>query len=487
MKPGNLEIKKLKTGINGFDLLLNGGVPENRALLIVGSAGTGKTVFLNSFVYYGIKSFNQNAVFVTFEEKPEDIKKNVRSFGWDYDALIRSGKLVFVDASHDGDVSEYESGRYDFTPVIERIKYAVKKNKAKRVAIDSLSALFEQFSDQKAIRRFFFTLYDELKKMGVTTLISAEKSADGQFSKFAVEQYVVDGVIEVDFKAGQQHILREMTVRKLRGTTFKVGKVDFEITAQGVEVYPKIAIRRDILNTSYDIRLSSENAKLDSLLNGGFPQGHMCLVTGNTGTGKSMMAAHFLLDGLRKGEKGVYVALEEHVDEVKKASMARGIDLGSFEKKGLLRFVSPDSLIDIAADKFLYQIINMLTQINAKRLVFDSVTSLASATMSEESVRQFLIQMACFLKMKGVTCLATYLSTASFGASSDQLLSGLETNAMRLSSIVDCIILLRYVERNQSIKKLLTVLKIRGSRHSKDIMEFEISEKGIEIKEIFKS
>ena len=125
-------VEKIPTGIPGFDAVLEGGVPKGRALLITGSTGTGKTVFTNEFLYRGITDYNENGVYVTFEEHPVDIIKNVRNFGWDFDILIRQKKLVFVDASPDNTPTK-ESGEYDLSALVERIKYAVSKVKAKRV------------------------------------------------------------------------------------------------------------------------------------------------------------------------------------------------------------------------------------------------------------------------------------------------------------------------------------------------------------------
>jgi circadian clock protein KaiC len=141
-------VEKIPTGIRGFDEVLEGGVPKGRTLLITGSTGTGKTVFTNEFLYRGIIDHNENGVYVTFEEHPSDIIKNVRNFGWDFDILIREKKFVFVDVSPDN-IPTKETGDYDLSVLIERIKHAIKKVNAKRVAIDALSMLFSKFSIRK--------------------------------------------------------------------------------------------------------------------------------------------------------------------------------------------------------------------------------------------------------------------------------------------------------------------------------------------------
>lgn len=174
------------------------------------------------------------------------------------------------------------------------------------------------------------------------------------------------------------------------------------------------------------------------------------------------------------------MALEEPVEQVKKTALAHGWDFNRYEKEGKIRFVTTN-LIDVSNDRLLYQIVSAVKGINAKRVVIDSVSSLFSATMNEEQVKQFLVQLSGYFKANGITCIMNYLAPASFGATRGQLLSGLLTNEMRLSSVTDGIIMLLYVERGQKIKKLLSVLKIRGSQHSNEIFGFEIEKDGIKM------
>jgi circadian clock protein KaiC len=478
-------VDKMPTGIPGFDSILEGGMPKDRTLLIAGSTGTGKTVFTNEFIYRGITEYKENGVYVTFEERPDDLIKNVRNFGWDFDKLIKENKLAFVDVSPEK-TSVKVTGEYDLSSLIERIKYAVKKVNAKRVAIDALSMLFSRFQDKELIRDTIFMICDELKSMGVTSMITAEKP-DGQtnsFSRYGVEEYVVDGVVELWVETGQQQFLRKMFIKKLRGTGYRSGTIEFEITNKGLEVFPKIDVDRRISKTNFEKREKFGIKGLDESMGGGIPQGHGVLISGNTGTGKSLLNMHFVVQGIKEGENAIYVALEEPVDQIKKTARVFDFDFDKYEKEGKLTFVSP-SLIDISNDKLLNDIVKAVNKSGAKRVVFDSISSLQSATMSEEDVRQFLIQVTGFFKTKGVTNLMNYLSSNNFGAEKDQLLAMMETNMMRLSSVLDGIIVLLYVERDQVINRLLFVLKMRGSWHSNSIFQYEINSDGINIGEKF--
>jgi circadian clock protein KaiC len=481
----NEGVTKIPTGIRGFDTILEGGMPKERTLLVTGSTGTGKTVFTNEFLYKGITEYNENGVYVTFEERPSDLMRNVRNFGWNFEELINQNKLTFVDASPDS-LSMKVSGEYDLSGLIERIKYAVSKVNAKRVAIDALSMLFNRFPDKEIIRDTIFLLCDELKNMGVTSMITAEKPeiAVNLTSRYGVEEYVVDGVVELDFEHGQQQFTRKLFVKKLRGTGFRSGPVEYEITDKGLEVFPKLKIDRSISITNYKVKEKFGIKGIDEAIGGGIPQGHSILISGNTGTGKSLLNIHFLVQGINEGENAIFVALEEPIYQIKKTAASFGFPLERYEKEGKLIFISP-SLIDVSIDKLLNDLVVAINKIDAKRVVVDSISSLKSATMDEESVRQFLIQATGYFKTKGITSLMNYLSSVSFGAEKGQLLASMESNMMRLSSLIDGIIILLYVEREQKIERLLLVLKMRGSWHSNSIYQYEIKNDGINFGEIF--
>jgi circadian clock protein KaiC len=479
-------VEKLATGISGFDEVLEGGVPKGRSTLITGAAGTGKTVILNEFLYRGIIQFKENGVYVTFEEDKKDIIKNVKNFGWNYNSLIAQKKLAFVDAGALKGVI-FESGtNYDLSPLIERVRYALKKVKAKRLVMDSIDSLFSRFQNKDAIRQALYQIVAELKDLGVTALLSGEKVGEEKgLTRYGVEEFVADGAIEIELIKGQQQFLRRMFVVKFRGIGFRSGIVEFEITDQGLVVYPKIPIERIVPKTDFKIRKAFGIKGLDEILGGGIPQGHMVLISGNTGTGKTMFGMQFLTQGMSEGENAVFLALEESVEQVKKTALVHGWDFNRYEKEGKISFVST-SLIDIANDKLLYQIVSAVECINAKRVVVDSISTLMSATMNQEQVRQFLVQLVGYFKRKGVTCVMNYLSPVSFGAVRGQLLSSLMTNEIRLSSITDGIIMLLFVERDQKIKKLLSVLKMRGSQHATEIFSFEIEKGGIKMGEKYK-
>ena len=172
-----LGVHKITTMIEGFDDISHGGFPVGRTSLVSGTSGTGKTLFAVQFLYNGIEHFKEAGVFVTFEETTADIIKNAVSFGWDLQKLIDEGKLFILDASPDPEGQEVV-GNFDFSALIERIQYAIRKYKATRVSIDSVTALFQQYDSASLVRREILRLVTRLKFLGVTTVITTERTEE---------------------------------------------------------------------------------------------------------------------------------------------------------------------------------------------------------------------------------------------------------------------------------------------------------------------
>jgi circadian clock protein KaiC len=167
-------VHKIRTMIEGFDDISHGGLPAGRSTLVSGTSGTGKTLFAVQFIYNGITYFEEAGVFVTFEESPEDIIKNAYSFGWDLQKMVDESKLFILDASPDPEGQDVV-GNFDLSALIERIQYAIRKYKARRVSIDSVTAVFQQYDAASVVRREIFRLVARLKQMGVTTVMTTER------------------------------------------------------------------------------------------------------------------------------------------------------------------------------------------------------------------------------------------------------------------------------------------------------------------------
>jgi len=223
------EQKRIPVGIEGVDELLAGGLLPGTLTLLTGTTGTGKTIFGTQFIYEGIKKYNQPGLYVTFEEPVENIKENSTNFGWNFSEYEKQGKVLFI--------------RYDpfhVEDIFSLIETNVKKIKAQRVVIDSVSALGLYLRDAPEVRRMVFNISWLLRKLNCTSILVSEiLPLQKSLSRFGVEEFVTDGIIVLYYLRSQSQYSRSMTVWKLRGSEHSTKLHPYKITEKGIRVYPK--------------------------------------------------------------------------------------------------------------------------------------------------------------------------------------------------------------------------------------------------------
>jgi circadian clock protein KaiC len=469
-------VEKLRTGISSLDIIAKGGLPRNRTTLISGTAGSGKTVFAVHFLAAGIEQ-GEPGVFVTFEESAEDVKKNMRSFGWDLDKWEHEGMLTFVDASPDPAIETVEAGGFDLGALLARVQNAVKKVNAKRVSVDSLGAVFSQFSDQAMVRGELFRIAMGLKGMGVTAVLTAERTDDhGPIARFGVEEFIADNVIILRNALEDETRRRTIEILKFRGCDHQKGEYPFTIVPQGgVIVIPLSAMQLSM--KSSNVRISSGNPELDEMCGGGFFRDSVTLVSGATGTGKTLTVTQFLQGGAEAGEKCLLLAFEESRDQLVRNANGWGFDFEKMERDGLLRVVCdyPDLS---GLEDWLVTIQKIITEFKPNRVALDSLSALENVG-TLKAFREFVIGLTSFIKHQEIT--------GMFTATTGTLMGGDSITESNISTLTDSIILLRYVEMFGEMKRGLTVLKMRGSAHDKAIREFTIGKGGMQMGRAFRN
>lgn len=242
-------VNRVPSGIYGLDELLEGGFPEKRNVLVSGACGTGKSIFCVQYLYKGAVEYGEPGLFVTFDESPYKIREDVLRFGWDLKTLEKSGDFRMVDASvtRVGMVSEEETsitpGIFDFDQIGLEIMKVIRESGAKRVAIDSLPAMALHLKDSAEIRRSMFRLALLLSKANVTAVLTSEipeqSLSAGQpmnFSKYGVEEYIVDGVLLLNYLGVGSQSTRTLYIRKMRSTAHSPDIHPMEITKDGIVV-----------------------------------------------------------------------------------------------------------------------------------------------------------------------------------------------------------------------------------------------------------
>ena len=477
LSPEHVAVEKVKTGIASFDVIAKGGLPRNRTTLVSGTAGSGKTVLAMQFLTAGIREAGENGVFVTFEESAEDIRKNMRGFGWDLEALEREGKLAFVDASPDPDVETIESGAFDLGALLARVEHAVKKVGARRVAVDSLGAVFSQFSDQSIVRRELFRIASALRVMQVTAVLTAERVEEyGPIARFGVEEFIADNVAVLRNVLDGEVRRRTVEILKFRGTDHAKGEYPFTIMAgAGVVVIPLSAI--ELRQHSSNVRISTGNPEMDTMCGGGFFRDSVILVSGATGTGKTLTVTQFLDGGAKVGERGLLLAFEESREQLVRNASGWGVDFEAMEKDGLLKVVCDYPEV-AGLEEWLITVQRIVTEFKPKRVALDSLSALERVG-SIKAFREFVIGVTSFIKQQEITGLFTSTTASLMGGSS--------ITETHISTLTDSIILLRYVEMFGEMKRGMTILKMRGSIHDKGIREFTIDKGGMHLGRRFKN
>lgn len=479
MSPANkdMAVKKLETGIPGFDLVTDGGLPKNRTSLVSGTAGSGKTVFAAQFLAQGIIQFDHGGVFVTFEESPDDIRRNIASLGWDIMSWEAQGKWLFVDASPRSEEEVVVAGDYDLGALLVRIENAVRKIGAKRVSMDSLGAIFTRFANGATVRSELLRISAALKKLQVTAVMTAERSQEyGDITRYGVEEFVADNVIVLRNVLEEAKRRRTIEVLKFRGTNHHKGEYPLTIVpGEGMVVIPLSSL--ELRQKSSDVRISSGNPELDRLCGGGFFRDSIILVSGATGTGKTLITTEFISGGVEHGEKCLLFAFEESREQLFRNAIGWARDFEQMERDGQLMVMCayPETA---GLEDHLLQMRKTIEAYRPNRVAVDSLSALERVS-TVKGFREFVIGLTSFIKHQEITGL--------FTSTTPTLLGGTSVTEAHISTITDSIILLRYVEMYGEMRRGMTVLKMRGSMHDKDIREFTIDSDGMHIGKPFRN
>jgi circadian clock protein KaiC len=470
-------IQKLHTGIAGFDLIANGGVPKGRTTLVSGTAGSGKTVLAAQFLAEGIIQEGQPGVFVTFEESAEDIRRNIISLGWDVPTWEEQGLWRFVDASPRENEPIVVTGDYDLGALLARIENAIRQLDARRLSLDSLGAILNRFENTARVRAELHRIAAAVKEMGATAVMTAERGREyGDITRYGVEEFVADNVIILRNVLDEGKRRRTLEILKFRGTGHHKGEYPFTIVPdEGIVVIPLSSL--ELKQKSSAVRITSGNPELDEMCGGGFFRDSILLVSGATGTGKTLITTEFIAGGVASDERCLLFAFEESREQLFRNAVGWGRDFERMEREGQLKVVCvyPETA---GLEDHLLSMRNAIQAYQPNRVAVDSLSALERVGTAK-GFREFVIGLTSFIKHQEIAGL--------FTSTTPTLLGGTSVTETHISTITDSIILLRYVELYGEMRRGLTVLKMRGSMHDKDIREFTIDGSGMHIGKPFRN
>ncbi len=469
MSPQNkVEIKKLPTGVPGLDEILGGGLPEFSFNIIAGAPGTGKTTLAHQFVFANATPERPALYFTVLGEPALKMLRYQQQYSF-FDSSKLNRAIRFINL---GQVLE-ERG---LEGILDEITQQVEAASPGFVVVDSFRTVMRRAQNDDTtmgIQLFVQRLGLLLTSWEATTFLIGEYT-DVELRDNPVFT-VSDGLIWLYQMVEGNSIVRKLQIMKLRGQTSVPGLHMFRITDAGLQAFSRtlgLAGRARMIPARR--RLSTGIAELDKMLGGGIPEGDSVLIAGPSGTGKSLLAAQFIAAGTRLGEPGIVAVFQERPQEYALRAGSLILDLQAALDAGQLKVIYLRPL-DLSVDEAMHEILEGIKKIGAKRLVIDSLEGfeMALAPAFRIDFRESLYRMIFALTGIGVTVLSTLEMENSF--------TELAFTSYSISFLTDDIIRLRYMEIEGQLRKIMMVVKMRGSDHAKFIREYEITAKGVVI------
>jgi circadian clock protein KaiC len=463
-------IQKLTTGVPGLDEILGGGLPEYSFNIIAGAPGSGKTTLAHQIVFANASVERPALYFTVLGEPAIKMLRYQQQFTF-FDLAKIDGALRFVNLSQvvlDNDLGV----------VLDRIVKEVESSQAKFVVVDSFRTVVRKVqtaATEMDLQAFIQRLALHLTSWQATTFLMGEY-VEGELRDNPVFT-VADGLFWLHQSIERNSIVRKLQIMKLRGQESVPGLHTFRITESGLQCFPRTFGLTSMEHFAKGRRrLSTGVSELDALMGGGIPEGDSMLVGGPSGSGKSLLASQFIAEGLRKGESAVATIFEEIPSEYIERGDQCGFGFSRAEREGRFKVIYLRPL-DLSVDETVHEIVSAVRQIGCKRLVIDSLVGFEMALEPgfRAEFRESLYRMITALSRLGVTIVSTVEIDENFTS------MGLTNYA--ISFLADDIVRLRYVSINGQLRKMLIVVKMRRTRHSIDMYGYEITPKGLVVRE----
>lgn len=468
----------IRMGIAGLDDLLRGGIPPGNVLLVEGAAGTGKTLLGLEFIYRGVTAYQEPGLIVSFEVAPQKLIRDAANFGWNLAALQQQNRLKLLFTSPQVLAQELTS------PDSLLLETAAEMG-ARRLFIDGISLLRtvplpnggNGTGPEGHYRQVLQQLLEGLQRENLTALLSHEVTAiDQQAFALEIAEYLTDTVILLRREANRRGTHRSLEITKSRGQDYDTGRHTLRITAgTGLEVFRRVQTPPPDLSRSQPTSSTRQSVigsgPLDALFGGGVFDGSVTMVVGVSGSGKTVLGMQLLLEGAANQRRGLMVSLDEHPAQVIRNAETLGLNLREHLDSGAIQFFY-DCPREIELDVHFARITRTIEEHQIERLIIDGMTSYTSALEDQQPYREFFHALVTYSKDRLMTTFLSYENPELFGVK--QFMPDFP-----VSSIVDNIVLLNFVELGNTLHRAITVAKARGSANQFVTREFTIGPGGI--------
>lgn len=461
-------IHKLPSGVRGLDDILGGGIPEFSFNVIAALPGCGKTTLAHQIVFANATRERPALYFTVLGEPPLKMLRYQQQFSF-FDESKLGHTVRFINLS---DVVVQQ----DLSAVLAEITRQVTLSNPGMVVVDSFRTLMRRTvsgGDEMEMQAFIQGLTQFLTSWEATTFLVGEYAEEEMRGDPLFN--IADGLFWLSQVPQRNSVARKLQIIKLRGQESVPGLHTIRISEKGLQAFSRtMGFVENKVSLAKSKRLSTGIPELDAMLGGGIIEGDSCLIAGPSGTGKSALATHFIAEGLRNQENAIIAIFEERPQGYTDRAAAFGLDLQSPQENGTLEILYLRPL-DLSVDETMQEILDAVARGGAKRLVIDSLVGfeMALAPSFREDFRESLYRMIVALTGVGVTIVSTVEVEDTFTA--------MNFSNYAISFLTDDIIRMRYVEIEGQLRKVMLVIKMRGGNHSKDIREYDITDKGIEI------
>jgi len=459
-------IRQMPTGVPGLDEILGGGLPEYSFNIIAGAPGGGKTTLAHQIMFASATKEKPALYFTVLGEPAIKMLRYQQQFEF-FDQQKLDSAVKFVN------LSQLVLDK-DLGAVLEAIIAEVEASNANIVVVDSFRTVVRKAqsgASEMEIQGFIQRLALHLTSWQATTFLIGEY-VETEMRDNPVFT-VADGLFWLYQSIERNSIVRKMQVMKCRGQETVPGLHTFRITQEGLQTFPRtFGLSEEGDYEKGTRRLSTGIAEFDKMLGGGIPEGDSLLLAGPSGSGKSVLGSQFIDEGLKQGEHGVIAIFEELPTAYVRRAGKLGIDFDTPQKDGSLKIIYIRPL-DLSVDETVHAIVDAVKSIGAKRVVVDSLVGfeMALAPDFRHEFRESLYRMIGALVRLGVTVVSTVEVEENF--------TSMALSNYTISFLAEDIVRLRYVSINGQLRKMMLVVKMRGSDHSIDMREYKITPKGV--------
>jgi len=464
------QIDKVKTFIEGLDEIIQGGLPHNRTTVINGQAGSGKTIFGLEFLYRGALN-GEPGIFVGFEENATNIRENAGTLGFDFLELEKQNKFSIIEG-HIAPETLF-SGDFSLKGLLAIISGKSKEMGAKRIVIDAFDVVLRLFDGPREVRNEMHLLNNWLRDSCLTVVMTFRPS------KTLISPYedffdsLSDCIINLDARVVNQITTRRIRIVKYRGSGFGRNEYPYVITSSGIHVAPisSVGLRHKELGE----HISTGNQDLDTLLGGGFRRASCILIAGTPGVGKTILASTFTNTTCSKGEKVLYVGFEESQQAMIGNVKSAGIELEKFTTDKTLSFLShfPE---EMGAEEHFILLKSKILEFNPQHVVIDAISA-TERMGGKQASYEYLMRVLNLSKTLGITIL--FINQLS------GITDLVEISGNDISSMIDTVVFLNYVEFSGETNRVIHILKSRGSKHSNQKREYIITDDGIQFMDVY--